>query len=156
MSTAPPGDDPADQERTPPKTRLDREVDEILARSDKIRPFPTPGNRESSRKPPVTTVSTSPTDSLLTPAIDLIRRLPPLVIAIALGIAAWVVSDVSQLLANLFAFAAIVALLFPLFSRLRGGPTPPRTQMWRGREMDVSSPGSDPLRRIESWWKRRR
>ena len=133
------------------KSRLDREIEEILSRSEaeqRLPPPPTP-----IRPRPVRATPSIP------PRVAAIAQVPILQ-ALALGIAAWLVSDLSQILANLFALAAVVCIILPMVRGVRPSTSTtiaPETRMWRGQAIDTRpQQPRTPLESLRDWWNARR
>jgi hypothetical protein len=136
-------------------SRLEAEVEEILSRAQAEEPLPPPtpfrkprrtngpGGGQRLRKPGVG----STVEHWLTAA--------PLFTALALGVLAYLIRDVSPLLTRLVVVAAMIALFWPFFGRWRR-PAPPNTQMWRGREIDIDRAGPSPFDEIRRWFRNRR
>ena len=78
-----------------------------------------------------------------------------LVGALVLAICAVLVDDVSPLLANLLALAAVVAVLMPIIQHFRRPATPSQSKMWRGQVLEVTPPQSSPLDQLRHWWQSR-
>lgn len=145
----------APEERDAGKSRLDREIDEILSRNDNIRRLPSPP------KPPRRNPVRLPEPRALSAAVPArVRRLAaaPIILALGLAFVAYLVADLSPFLANLLCLVAVVCIILPMAQRFRRPSSPPETRMWRGRVID-SRPASDtqsPLDGMRDWWKSRR
>jgi hypothetical protein len=132
------------------KSRLDREIEEILSRSEaeqRLPPPPTP-----IRPRPVRTTPSIP------PRVVAVARVP-IIQALGLGVAAWLVNDLSQLLANLLALAAVVCIILPMVRGVR--PSTPtivsETRMWRGQVVDTRpQQPRTPVETLRDWWNARR
>lgn len=148
MQTASDDDQPkAPQQRS----RLDREIDEILSRTDAHRTLPPPTPIRSRQQ------SSAPTLPSIPPAVQSILRVPILQ-ALLLALAAWLLDDVSALVSNLLALAAVVCIILPMVrGRRPAGPSvTPETRMWRGREIETRAPASrTPLDSLRDWWTNR-
>lgn len=136
------------------KSRLDRELEEILSRNENIRllpPPPAPPKRKAVRP----AVWHTPAMTFSPRARVLMTS--PIVLALALAIAAMLVSGLSPLLANVLALVAVVCILLPMVQRFRRSPgAPPETRMWRGQVIDAPRPNpSSPLDAARDWWKSR-
>ena len=134
------------------KSRLDREIEEILSRSEAERQLPPPPTPIRPHK-----VRTAPS---VPPRVLAIARVPILQ-ALVLGIAAWLVSDLSQLLANLLALAAVVCIILPMVRGVRPSPSSPtiasETRMWRGQVIDTRpQQPRTPMESLRDWWNARR
>jgi hypothetical protein len=146
---SPPADTPPDGNQG--KSRLDRELDEILSKNENIRLLPPPP--KPARKKPTPLKTTPALSSVLPPRVRQILA-SPLVLALGLAVLALLVSDISPLLANLLCLAAVVCIILPMIQRFRGPSSPPETRMWRGQVMDVRpSQSGTPLDSIRNWWK---
>ncbi len=134
------------------KSRMDREIEEILARSETPLPFPPPNSRPRRpqiQRPPKVTPS---------PLADVTAQwLPkllaaPILLAVVAAILAVMIAGVSQLLANLLAFAAVAFVLLPIIQRFRSPSSPPESKMWRGQVIDPRSDQPSPISQIKRWW----
>lgn len=123
------------------RSRLDREVDEILHSATRENPLP-PTPIASRRRPSTGPGAGDRARSVLATAVDTLMTVP-LLTAVGFGIACAVVSPYSPLLATLFAVLALVVLVTPYVQAARRASTPGSggPKMWRGRVMD------DPPRR---------
>ncbi len=134
------------------KSRLDREIEEILSRSEAEQQLPPPPTPIRPRP-----VRTSP---WIAPRVVAIAQVPILQ-ALVLGIAAWLISDLSQLLANLFALAAVMCIILPMVRGARPSPSSPEiaseTRMWRGQVIDTRpQQPRTPVESLRDWWNARR
>lgn len=139
------------------KSRIDREIEEILSRSDNVLPLPPRESR--SRRPSIQRPMTPPSASSLPNAAAQWRTQflnAPILLGLFAAILAFVVSGSSQLLANLFAFAAVVLVLLPIIQRLRRPASAPETKMWRGQVIDPRAGESSPISQIKRWWSSQR
>ncbi len=150
---------PAD---TPPngssgKSRLDRELEEILAKNENIRLLPPPPEqpKPNRTRTPSPKVGSAPGSMIPPQARTLMAS--PIVVALGLAIAAVLVAGFSALLANLLGLAAVVCILYPMAQRLKRKPTaPPDIRMWRGQVIDAKPPQQpSPLDAAREWWKSR-
>ncbi len=152
---SPPAETPSDGSAG--KSRLDRELDEILSKNENIRLLPPPPQATKLPKPkPAPPRSGSSIESMIPPkVIDLMTS--PIVLALGLAIAALLVSGISALLANMFSLAAVVCIMLPMVQRFRGRPTgPPDIRMWRGQVIDSKPPQQQsPIDAARDWWKSR-
>ena len=144
--------DPQD-EGAPKKSRLDLEVEEILRKSDNVRPFPAararpvkgPASPGNGPAPIPASVSAGMRKALDT----------PLLVALALAILALMVSTASPLLATLCALGAVVFVLLPVVQRFRRPASAPETKMWRGREIDSRPTTDSVMESVRRWWRSR-
>lgn len=134
------------------QSRVDREIDEILLHSDKLRPFPDPPSKRrlASRQDPLKRHSPSLSGDYAHWRTRLLGS--PLLLALAAGMVAFVIADGSRLLANLFAFLAIVLVFLPIIERYRNPQTDPGTRMWRGQAIDSRPVQPSPLSHLRRWW----
>lgn len=139
------------------KSRIDREIEEILARSDNVLPFPP---QEDRRKRPSISrhLGTPSTSSLPDAATQFGTQMlgAPILLGLFTAILAFIISGSSQLLANLFAFAAVSLVLLPIIQRFRRPTSAPETKMWRGQAIDPRSDESSPISQIKRWWSSQR
>lgn len=132
---------PANREPTPidaaRRTRLDREVDEILQSATRDKPLPpTPIASRRAHRP----TGPAPGERLQALASSVLEVLMavPLITAVGFGIACAVVAPHSPLAATLFAVLALVVLVVPYIraARRASGPGGDGPKMWRGQVMD--------------------
>ncbi len=155
---SPPADNPSGDR--PGQTRLDRELDEILAKNENIRLLPPPPeatSRPPTRIKPKSGLARPPMESSMIPPKARELMASPVILAVGLAIVALLVSGLSPLLANLLCLAAVVCVLAPMVQRFRGRPTaPPEIRMWRGQVMDAPPPRQpSPIDAARDWWKSR-
>jgi hypothetical protein len=134
------GDGGKDEPPRPP-TRLEREVAEIIERSERqpISLVDEARRRANASRAP----ARSPKPSATTLS-DWFDRLGPgryLILAVVAAVLALLVSDFSPLLANLLAIVCVAAIFIPVVQRFRQ-PDSPGTKTWRGQ--DLSRPPSPP------------
>lgn len=132
------------------KSRLDREVDEILASSQRHNPLPPPTPIRPNMQ------VAQPKASMPPQVLAACRT--PILQALACALLAWIVRDVSPLLASVLAFGAIVCIILPIVRGSRPS-TPSRsleTRMWRGQVIDMRQPSTrTPLDSLRDWWNAR-
>lgn len=80
----------------------------------------------------------------------------PIVLGLIAAILAFLISGSSQLLANLFAFAAVVLVLLPIIQGVRRPASPPESKMWRGQVIDPRTDESSPIAQLRRWWSSQR
>lgn len=140
------------------KSRIDREIDEILSRSDNVLPMPpreSRRNRPSMERPVYASGSSlSNSNSATQWRAQLLGA--PIVLGLIAAILAFLISGSSQLLANLFAFAAVVLVLLPIIQGVRSPASPPEARMWRGQAMDPGADESSPIAQLRRWWSSQR
>lgn len=142
------------EEGAPQKSRLDLEVEEILRKSDNVRPFPNPRARPMKAASPPGD-GPGPFPASMPPAVR--KALDtPLLLALALAILALMVSTASPLLAALFALGAVVFVLLPIVQRFRRPSAAPETKMWRGREIDSRPSADSMIESVRQWWRFRK
>lgn len=139
------------------KSRIDREIEEILSRSDNVLPLPPRDSRRTrpSIQRPVAGPSPS---SLSNTAAQWHTQIlsAPLLLGLFAAILAFIISGSSPLLANLFAFAAVVLVLLPIVQRFRSPGSAPEAKMWRGQVIDPRAGESSPISQIRRWWSSQR
>ena len=145
--SAPPSSPPPRDDDT--RSRLDREIDEILSGNDNIRHLPPP-----PRSPkPTPLKQPSPT---IPPAVSRFLRVP-IFLATVVAIVAYLLRDVSPLLANIGATIAVACIIWPVVQYFRRPKATPTTQMWRGQVFQTQSqPATTPIDSIRQWWNDRR
>ena len=140
------GDGGGDEPR-PPKSRLEREVAEILERSER-QPisFTDEVRRRANARRPVAPVARSPGTSLQS-RFEQLGSGRYLIVAIAAAILAFIVSDYSPLLANFLAIVCVAAIFIPVVQRFRQ-PDSPTSTMWRGQDLSRTASRPAGLERI--------
>jgi hypothetical protein len=140
----------------PPKSRLDREIDEILEKKSKD-PIPfRPRQRTEDRRP----TNAAPLRQQAERSWQWISRMP-LAMAYALVFMAMLVDDVSPLAALLLSTAAVVAIWYPGIRRLvkPASAASPDVKYWRGRPYasEIKSAVSrSPVDSLKRYFDRRR
>ncbi|HYI25021.1 MAG TPA: hypothetical protein VD767_06380 [Thermomicrobiales bacterium] len=134
-----------------PKSRLDREIEEILARTS-----PSP---ESQAPIPFQRPNRAPSRHLtIPPQLTAVLQVPILQ-ALILAIAAWLVDGLSPLLASILALAAVVCILLPMArgGRVSKSNVAPEARMWRGQVIDATpAQPKTPIESLRTWWDNRR
>jgi hypothetical protein len=136
-------------------SRLEAEVEEILSRAQAEEPLPPPTPFRKPRRARGSSVGKRLRQPGVGSSVERWLTAAPLFTALALAIIAYVIRDVSPLLTRLVVIGAMVALFWPFFGRWHR-PTPPSTQMWRGRTIDLDRSGPSPLDEIRRWFRNRR
>ena len=145
--------DPEEPKQREPLSRIEREVLEILERTD-------------SDKPPVTDLVKWKAQSQRRQrqqqashiAQQLRERLTPgilLLMGVVLSVLALIFRHGTPEVARLFAIAALVCLIVPFIMVFRRPAEPTGPKRWRGRDMVLESRGESPIEAIRRWWKRR-
>ncbi|MGB3329762.1 MAG: hypothetical protein WBA46_12455 [Thermomicrobiales bacterium] len=179
MVTSFPGDSPEpdhpDHPQTPPapreptpissarRSRLDREVDEILTTAMRDAPLPPTPISSRRAKTPAGVPAEARLRSIGTTILDTLMAVP-LLTAVGFGIACAIVAPYSPLFATIFAILAVVVLIVPYIQAARRSSLPgdDGPKMWRGRPMD--GPMQPPRRigertpadKISDWFNSRR
>ncbi len=127
------GDGGGDEPR-PPTSRLEREVAEILERSEK-QPisFTDEVRRRATARRAAAPIAPSPSVGLQS-RFERLGAGRYLILAVVAAVFAFVVSDFSPLLANIFAIVCVAAIFVPVVQRFRQ-PDSPSTKMWRGQDL---------------------
>ncbi len=154
---SPPAENPSDDR--PGKSRLDRELDEILSKNENIRLLPPPPETKSrppTRIKPKVGPTPPPMESMIPPKMRELM-MSPIVMAVGLAIIAMLVVGLSPLVANLLCLAAVVCVVAPMAQRFRSRPSaPPEIRMWRGQVIDSTpSRQQSPIDAARDWWKSR-
>lgn len=148
--TGSPGDNSA-------KSRLEREIEEILEKSEREHPLPPPTPirppKQRTRLRDISDRVQSVDARQLGAPLRQMLEGASLFLALMLGIVALLLSGLSPLLATFVAIAAVVALFWPVIQR-RGTPAPTE-KMWRGRVIESRPPTSDPLGQVRAWLRRK-
>jgi hypothetical protein len=137
------------------KSRLDREIEEILAKDDNIRHLPPPPKAPARQPRPAP--SRQPLEDLIPPRI-MTLLVTPIFLALVFGLLAYLVRDVSPLLANLAGLIAVACIIWPMVQRWRGSTDadPGETRMWRGQVVEMRPRTRSPLDGLRDWWNSRR
>lgn len=141
---------------TPKRSRLDREIDDILTQSTKTNPLPPiPFKQRVSEKRRATPAPSPSTPQL--PMRDFAKILTayPILTSLAFAILCSMVGDASPLLARLFALAAVVALVYPIVVSVRGGSGDAGPKLWRGQVIDIHQSPSSPVEQVKRWFRSR-
>ncbi len=135
---------------SPGRSRLDREVDEILTQTIKSNPLPpipfkqrVAERRAQMPHPKVANTRWRDFTRIVTAV--------PLLTSFALAVICAMMADSSPLLARVFAVAAVAVLIYPIVIHVRGGSTPNGPQLWRGQVMDLSETGPSPVDQLKRW-----
>jgi hypothetical protein len=147
---AQPNGSPGDK---PEKTKLEREIEEILQRAERDNPLPPPTPIDSRRRKPVD----DPRENFSLPDFGKTARhwlnTAPMLVAFIAAILAVIVSDFSALLATLCATAAVVALFWPVVASMRAPE--PQQKMWRGRPYETQADQPQALSRVQDWLRKK-
>lgn len=132
--TITPEDNPDESPQT--RSRMEREIDEILQESQlPVAPPPPISLQAHRRRKTVEAVREQMRQSRAPQTMREVVLTMPLLVAIGATIVTMLLAPVSQILATMSAAIVIVALWVPGLIRLQGGNDPgPRT--WRGRSYD--------------------
>lgn len=146
-----------DPDKSQGKSRLDRELEEILSKDDNIRHLPPPPKRP---KPRQLNAPSSPVSSINIPPRAMKLLSSPVILALVLAVVALFISDVSRLLASVLCLAAVACILWPMLERFRRPSNAVSdTKMWRGRVYEIERPsasGRTPIDSARDWWNARR
>lgn len=145
-------DEPEDG--SPRKSRLDLEVDEILRRSDNVRTFRAPKEKEPRFSPLPGADNLSPKPTMPMWARKALET--PLLLALGFAILSFVIADASPLLASLLALVAVIFVVLPVIQRFWRPQDAPETRMWRGRVIDLRSSPDSLTESLKRWWRSRK
>ncbi len=145
--------DPEEPKQREPMSRIEREVLEILERTD-------------GDKPPVTDLMKWKAQSQRRQrqqqahaVLHQLRdRLTPgmlLLIGVVLSVLALVFRHGTPEVARIGAIAALVCLIVPFIMVFRRPAQPTGPKRWRGRDMVVGGQGESPIEALRRWWKSR-
>jgi hypothetical protein len=139
----------------PEKTKLEREIEEILQRAERDNPLPPPTPIDSHRRKRAG--DTPDREPFTFPDIGKTARhwldTAPMLVAFMAAIMAMIVSDFSALLATLCATAAVVALFWPVAASMRGPQS--EQKMWRGRPYDPPTEQPQSVTRVQEWLRKK-
>ena len=134
MTTQTSGGDGGDDEPRPPASRLEREVAEILERSEKQPISFTDEVRRRANARRTIAPAAPPASVSLQSRFERLGAGRYLILAIIAAVLAFVVSDFSPLLANIFAIVCVAAIFVPVVQRFRQ-PDSASSTMWRGQDL---------------------
>lgn len=152
VSTTIPNDiDPEENGRS--KTRLDQELDEILAKSgaEQLKPPRRQIQRPALRSMPGGLSVDRPTRLRRVPTAGLL-----MISSIVVAFVAMLVADASPLLARLLVYVAIGCFIAPIvmhFWPSSGGR--PEQKMWRGRVIEYEPERPSVQGQLRRWWQNR-
>jgi hypothetical protein len=133
-----------------PLSRIEREVLEILEKSDQEKPPVTDMMRwkaQSQRR--------QRTQQLATGLHHARERLTPgmvFILGLALTVLAIVVRHGSPSIARITAILALICLIVPFLMVLRRPKSPTGVKSWRGKEMTEDREFESPIVTIKRWW----
>jgi hypothetical protein len=145
--------DPEEPKQREPLSRIEREVLEILERSD-------------GDKPPVTDLMKWKAQSQrrhrqqqASAILQGVRvRLTPgilLILGVVLSVMALIARHSTPGLARFAAIAALICLIVPFIMVFRRPAQPTGPKKWRGRDMVLESREGSPIEAIKRWWRNR-
>lgn len=123
------------QPASKPRTRLENEVLEILQRTDTPVSMGEHVRRKAAQERRERTARWRSEAASLPARLRLFRGIFGFAV---LGLLAYLVGDLSPLLATVLGILAVIVLFLPVFDRVRSGPQPPTAQRWRGRDMNAT------------------
>ena len=143
----------SDPEEQRPRSRVEREVIEILEQAER-------------QPPPITDIAMWRAKSagrrrkaqLQASAGGLRLRLTPgivLVLGIATALIAFSMRHSNPTISRAFAFLALVGLVAPFIMAYRRPAPGPTVKRWRGTEIPLGNTPEDPLDRVRRWWRSR-
>lgn len=145
MTASPPVSPQNDGE---PKSRLDRELEEILSRNDNILHLPPPPKVKPQRKP-------TPRPTVPPKLVKFVST--PMVSAVLIALVAYFLRDVSQVVANVLCFLAVACIIWPVVQRLRQPQQAPGATMWRGQVYQMGPPAEPTIvDSLRTWWNSRK
>lgn len=149
-TSAQPNGTPSDK---PGKSRLEREIEEILERTERENPLPPPTPIRPDVKGPLEDF----TSRVRMPDIGTgARRLlesASILVALMAAIIALMVSEISPFLATIAAVAAVVALFWPVVTSSRAPRSMPKT--WRGTTYTGRQDPPETITRVQEWLRRK-
>lgn len=145
--------DPEEPKQREPLSRIEREVLEILERTDNEKPPVTDlvkwkaQSQRRQRQQQVGEVMHGLRDRL-TPGILL-------VLGVVLSVVALVARHSTPGLARFAAIAAVICLIVPFIMVFRRPEQPTGPKRWRGRDMVIHNREDSPIEAIRRWWRSR-
>jgi hypothetical protein len=145
--------DPEEPKQREPLTRIEREVLEILERTDSDKPPVTDlvrwkaQSQRRQRQQQFSSIAQG-TRERLTPGILLI-------LGVVLSVMALIARHSTPGLARFAAIAALVCLIVPFIMVFRRPTQPTGPKKWRGRDMVLESRDGSPIDAIRRWWRNR-
>jgi hypothetical protein len=146
-TSAQPNGSPSDK---PGKSKLEREIEEILERAEREHPFPPPTPIRSRMKQSSSDELRSKID--LNGVGETAKRwleTAPLLVAFGAAIIGVLIRDVSPFLASIAGTAAVVALFWPIVASMRGPRSMPKT--WRGQSYTTRQEPPEFVNRLRTW-----
>lgn len=149
-TSAQPNGTPSDK---PGKSRLEREIEEILERTEREQPLPPPTPIRPEVKRPIEDF----TSKVSMPDIgSTARRLldsASIFLALIGAIIALMLSSISPFLATIVAIASVVALFWPVIAASRAPRSMPKT--WRGTTYGTHQDPPQAIIRFQEWLRRK-
>lgn len=149
-TSAQPNGTPSDK---PGKSRLEREIEEILERTERENPLPPPTPIRPEVKRPMAEFS----EKVKMPDIGgNARRLlgsASIFVALMGAIIAMMLSSISPFLATVVAIASVVALFWPVVTASRAPRSEPKT--WRGTTYDLRQEPPEAVTRFQEWLRKK-
>lgn len=142
------------------RSRLEAEIEEILARAERDNPLPPPipfEKRRRAQRPD--SVRSEQLQGMATSVRKWLIAVPILT-AYGFAIVAFLFSDISSVITRTAVSLAVIAVFWPIIEHFRNrntGSAP--SQMWRGRDMRPSPPdtgGPTPWEHLRQWLRNRR
>ncbi len=153
-------DPPEKPEGHRPKTRLERQIEEILERAERDNPLPPPISVEQEKRKRTPNPLTSPRVQNIGSSARRWLTVSPFIVAFLLAVVARAVSEVSPFLAHFAVSAAVIAFFWPILESIRNKQSgTPTATMWRGRDMSDLANRREyptPLEQIRQWFRDRR
>lgn len=142
------------KQRHEPLSRIEREVLEILERSDEERPPVTDmvkwrAQQQRRKSQQQLGQAAQRLRGFLSPGVILI-------FGVALALVAVFAFDSSHGIGRFVSIAAILLILVPIGMAFRRPSRPNEVKRWRGQDMVLSDRPGSPITAIKDWWKNRK
>lgn len=142
------------------RSRLEAEIEEILERAERDNPLPPPIPFDKRRRTPKQDLIRFEQMRGVTTSVRQWLIAAPLLTAYMFAIVAFLFSDISSFLTRTAVSLAVIAVFWPIIEHFRNRNSGSETsQMWRGRDMRPSPPGTSgptPWEQFRQWLRDRR
>jgi hypothetical protein len=149
-TSAQPNGSPSDR---PDKSRLEREIEEILERSERENPLPPPTPIRPEVKRPMEEFTRNVEIPDVGASIRRWLESMGIFVAFMLAIVALMVSNISPFLAHIVAIGAVVALFWPVVTANRGPKSMPKS--WRGTTYTGRQDPPETVTRFQDWLRKK-
>ena len=149
-TSAQPNGTPSDK---PGKSRLEREIEEILERTERENPLPPPTPIRPDVKGPMEDFTSKVTMPDFGTTARRLLDSASIFVSLIAAIVALLLGSVSPFLATIAAVAAVVALFWPVVAATRTPRSMPKT--WRGTAYTDRSDPPEAVTRVQEWLRKK-